>query len=162
MFDSMISLNTFNREYLKWMLDGIPDKELDSTFGEGSHSARWILVHLAIAVDYGFKQLDKKTVASKIWHRAYGPGSSPSSNAEIRPSKEELLKFIDEQYAKLCEAAVAFDGTKLNVPHQVKLLESMPIKTKADLVGHILTTHFSVHLGQLSAWRRMVGLPHLF
>ncbi len=162
MFESMISLNAFNREYLKWMLDGIPDKELDSTFGEGSHSARWILVHLAIAVDYGFKQLDMPTAASKIWHKAYGPGSKPASNAEIRPIKEKLLAFIDEQYLKLCEAALKADVAKLNVPHAVQLLESTPIKTKGDLVGHILTTHFSVHLGQLSSWRRMVGLPPLF
>jgi hypothetical protein len=29
--------------------------------------------------------------------------------------------------------------------------------TVGHLVGHLLTTHFATHLGQLSAWRRLAG-----
>jgi hypothetical protein len=29
----------------------------------------------------------------------------------------------------------------------------------ADFVAHLMTTHAASHLGQLSAWRRLRGLP---
>jgi uncharacterized damage-inducible protein DinB len=162
MFEALIPLNAFNRDYMKRLLHGIEDSELDSTFGEGSHSARWVLVHIAISVDYGFKQLDLPMVASKLWHKAYGPGSDASSNKDVRPPKEELLKFIDVHYAKLGEAALTADKLKMATDHLVPLLEQTPIKTRADLLAHVLTTHFASHLGQLSSWRRLMGLPPLF
>jgi len=144
------------------MIDAIADPELDSTFGPGSHSGRWILVHLAIAVDFGFMQLNMPFVAPKEWHAAYGPGSDPESNAKLRPSKAELLKFIDDNYIKLCIASLDADSAKLSVAHTVPLLYDTPVKTKGDLLVHILTTHFATHVGQLSSWRRMLGLPPLF
>lgn len=162
MFELLVPLNEFNRDYLKRLLHGIPDDQLDATFGEGSHSARWILVHLAIAVDYGFKQFDLPFAAPQEWHKLYGPGSEPFSDKNVRPTKDVLTKFIHEQYAKLCQVAVDSPGKSLEVPHAVPLLDGTPLKSRADLVGHILTTHFSTHLGQLSSWRRLVGLPPLF
>jgi uncharacterized damage-inducible protein DinB len=162
MNEPIVALNSFNRHYLHRMIDSIADPELDSTFGPGSHSARWILVHLAIAVDYGFKQLDMPFVAPKEWHVAYGPGSDPASNAKLRPTKAELLKFIDDNYIKLCIVSLDADSSKLSVAHTVPLLYDTPVKTKGDLLAHILTTHFATHVGQLSSWRRLLGLPPLF
>ena len=37
------------------------------------------------------------------------------------------------------------------------MLELLP--TAGDLLAHVLTTHATMHLGQLSAWRRLKGLP---
>jgi len=162
MFEPLIPLNAFNRDYLKRLLFGIPDHELDSTFGEGAHSARWILVHLAIAVDYGFMQLNLPTVAPKIWHQAYGPGSEPASSKDIRPEKDELVRFIDQNYEKLSLAALAGSATQLAIAHTVPLLADTPIKTRGDLLAHILATHFASHVGQLSSWRRLLGMPPLF
>jgi hypothetical protein len=31
-----------------------------------------------------------------------------------------------------------------------------------DVLAFLLTGHPGVHLGQLSSWRRMIGLPPLF
>jgi ATP-dependent RNA helicase RhlE len=35
----------------------------------------------------------------------------------------------------------------------------LPKDHKRHLLAHLITTHEAVHLGQLSAWRRMMGLP---
>ena len=162
MNESIVALNSFTLQYLHRMIDSISDPDLDSTFGAGSHSARWILAHLAIAVDYGFMQMEMPFLAPKEWHNAYGPGSEAESNAKIRPTKVELLKFIDDNYVKLCIVSLDADKSKLSVAHTVPLLYDTPIKSKGDLLNHILTTHFASHLGQLSSWRRLMGLPPLF
>jgi len=160
--EPVVALNSFNRHYLHRLIDAIPEPDLDSTFGAGSHSARWILAHLAISVDYGFKQLDMPLAAPKEWHAVYGPGSDPESHAKIRPSKAELLRFIDDNYLKLCIVSLDADKAKMLAAHTVPLLYDTPIKSKGELLCHILTTHFSSHVGQLSSWRRLVGLPPLF
>ena len=36
------------------------------------------------------------------------------------------------------------------------------LPTLKDVVAFLLTAHLGVHLGQLSSWRRMIGLPPLF
>jgi len=158
----VVTLNEFNRHYLHRLIDSIPDKELDATFGEGSHSARWILSHLAIAADYGFKQLGMPMQATVLWHKAYGPSSEGNTHATVRPSKTELLQFIDVQYSALCKATLEADDTKLVDPHAIPILAETPLKSKRDLLGHILGSHFATHVGQLSAWRRLIGLPPLF
>jgi uncharacterized damage-inducible protein DinB len=33
------------------------------------------------------------------------------------------------------------------------------LPTLGDILGHLMTTHPSLHLGQLSTWRRVIGLP---
>ena len=37
------------------------------------------------------------------------------------------------------------------------MAETLP--TLADLLSYLLSTHEAMHLGQLSAWRRQLGLP---
>jgi len=51
---------------------------------------------------------------------------------------------------------------EMTLVHEVDLLKATPLKTRGDLVGHILTTHFATHLGQLSSLRRHFGRPPLF
>jgi hypothetical protein len=36
------------------------------------------------------------------------------------------------------------------------------LPTAREAVAFLLTAHLADHLGQLSAWRRMIGLPPLF
>jgi hypothetical protein len=36
------------------------------------------------------------------------------------------------------------------------------LPTLKDGVANLLTGHLGVHLGQLSTWRQMIGLPPLF
>jgi uncharacterized damage-inducible protein DinB len=162
MFESEITLNEFNRHYLNVLLTDIPDDELDWQPHSGLHSVRWILAHLAIAVDYGFAQLGQPFVCPAEWHQAYGPGSQAGSSGDLRPSRDELLRVIHGGYAGLCEAARAATSDVTSVRHEVGLLSNTPLQTKGDVIAHILATHFAVHLGQLSTLRRLAGRPLLF
>ena len=56
MFEREVTLNEFNRFYLRNLLAELPKSSLDDVAFEGAHSLRWILAHLAIAADYGILQ----------------------------------------------------------------------------------------------------------
>jgi len=47
-------------------------------------------------------------------------------------------------------------------PQNSDFFKGSPIKTIGDVVGHLLTTHFAFHLGQISSWRRLEGQPYIF
>lgn len=162
MFQQLITLNEFNRGYLNRLLADMPPERFDDQLADGLHSVRWILAHLAIVADYGLKQLDLPFVCPMTWHVAYGPSSQAGTSDRVKPTLEELLSTIEHGYSTLCNALRSIDDERLAVPHEVELLKNTALKTKADLVSHILATHFATHLGQLSTLRRLMGLPALF
>jgi hypothetical protein len=48
----------------------------------------------------------------------------------------------------------------MSEPHTLELrFLKGPLPTVGDLLAHLMTTHEAAHLGQLSAWRRLLGLP---
>lgn len=161
MFSYEIGLNKFNRGYLDSLLKDLADDELDTQPHAELHSARWILVHLAISSDYAFKMIELPSLCSKAWHKAYGPASQPGTDGTVKPTRAELLAAINDGYTKLCHALPTVSVEHLSVPHGLALLEGTLLKTRGDLVCHILTTHFAMHLGQLSVNRRMLGRPPL-
>ena len=161
LFERELTLNRFLRQYLDSLTAGLQESELDQQAGVG-HSARWILVHLAIAVDYGLMQFGAAGVCPKSWHAAYGPGSAAGSHDSIRPTLSEIQQTMNDGWAKLEVCCQEADLAKTQVLHDLDLLKHTPLKTKGDLAAHILTTHMATHIGQLSFWRRLSGKPHLF
>ena len=162
MFTCEIFLNKFNRAYLNNLLKDFPDDQLDFQPHPELHSARWILAHLAIVSDYAAKMMDLPSLCPRTWHVAYGPASKPGTSDRVNPTKPELLAAIDEGYSRVCFSLPTVSAEHLSVPHGVALLDGTLLKTRGDLVCHILTTHFALHLGQLSTNRRMLGRPPLF
>jgi uncharacterized damage-inducible protein DinB len=161
-FESESTLNSFLLGYLKNQVADLEESQLDLTPVSGFHSVRWILCHLAIAADMGVVLLGGEKQCPSAWHVAYGPGSSGVTHDKIKPTKGELLAKIDELNATLCSLANSADEAFLRQPHQLHLLKATPLQTQGDLISHLLTTHFATHIGQLSALRRQMGLPHLF
>ncbi len=45
----------------------------------------------------------------------------------------------------------------LDAPHAIELLKTTVLKTNGDVLAHLMTTHESFHLAQLSACRRKAG-----
>jgi hypothetical protein len=144
---SEATLNVFLRQYLKMITNDLDERHLDAIVINGFHSPRWILCHLAIAGDMGLRMLGKDRHCPKTWAVAYGP---------------ELLSKISDIYTELASAVQSAPSELLEQPHSLELLKSSALQTNGHLISHLLTTHFAVHLGQLSTIRRQIGLPHLF
>lgn len=94
------------------------------------------------------------------WKELFGMGAKPSSDRAQYPAKAELLKAFEESHAHLGEAAAKATPEALAQPGPE------PMRARFPTVGHLMlglmTAHFATHLGQLSAWRRAMGLPSVF
>jgi uncharacterized damage-inducible protein DinB len=161
-FESEAVLNAFLLNYLRQSLADLPEEKLDEVPIADLHSLRWILTHLAIVADMGLVLLGKAKECPGAWHAAYGPKSTGRTHEKIRPTRIELTEKIDSLYPKVVEAAKSASAELLDQQHPLELLRSTTIQTNRHLMAHLLTTHFAIHLGQLSAIRRQMGFPHLF
>jgi uncharacterized damage-inducible protein DinB len=155
-------LNQFTRQYLSMLVDGLTEEQLDLVPIEGFHSARWLLSHIATTGDLGLRLLGLPTKCPRTWHVAYAPGTDGVTHPQVKPTQQELLEKITEIYGQLAQGLNDAAPELLGEPHGLALLQRTAIQTKGQLISHLLTTHIAVHLGQLSAMRRQMGLPHLF
>jgi uncharacterized damage-inducible protein DinB len=162
MFDNEIALNTFLLKYTRMSVADLVEEQFDSVPISGLHSPRWILAHLAICADMALVMLGKTKQCPAAWHVAYGPKSAGTTHEKIRPQTGELLDAINRLYPEVGVAASQASLEFLEQSHSLDLLKGTSIQTNSHLLSHLLTTHYAVHLGQLSAIRRQMGLAYLF
>ena len=119
--------------------------------------AAWVLGHLPTACDFGLSLMGEKGVCPEGWDKLFGMSSKPQNDRKLYPSKAELLKLIEAGYKRIVDVFKAFPATKLANPMSADLQKIWP--TVGDALVFLLTAHDATHLGQLSAWRRALGLP---
>jgi hypothetical protein len=159
-FDRETVLARFVAGYARALVADLDDAALADPPATGANHPAWILGHLAIATDYARQMLGLPPACPEAWHARFGPGSTAEPDRALYPAKSELLGALEAGIAGVLEHLPQADPAALARPHGVPiafLRDAFP--TRADLLAHLLTTHPAVHLGQLSLWRRLRGLP---
>jgi hypothetical protein len=161
MLREAIHVNQFLVGFGQRLLSEIPDERMTEQPLPGVNHPAWILGHLALTADGVGEILGGKRTLPAEWSTLFGQGSQPSSVRSGYPSKSELLRAFEECHHRLREQAAAAGPEVLaQPPTNPRAREVFP--TLKELATFILTGHVGVHLGQLSAWRRMIGLPPTF
>jgi len=159
-FDTEVTLFRFLKNAFDATVADIPDDRIFERAPGGGHPPAWILGHLAICGELGEK-LCGGDLQHPRWLVLFGPGSSDDITTGDY-SVGEFSQMITDSYERFIGLAQQADAAHLSLPHGVELLDGSPVATIHDLVAHLLSTHFSFHLAQLSGWRRAAGHPHLF
>lgn len=163
MFERESTLSTFALAYCERLTADLDESRLGAIPAEGLKPPVWVLGHLAIVGDLGRKLFGASMVCPQAWHTQFAPGSDATALPDPLPSKAELVSAIDSGYREIQRLAQAADPQTMAAPNPLPmpfLQQNLP--TVGDLVAHLLTTHMAVHLGQLSTWRRVAGLPEVF
>lgn len=161
MFDSEIHINRFLVGYCRMLMGELTDEQMTLQPLPGVNHPAWILGHLAFSADLIVFRLGGQKAFDEAWAKQFGPGSQMTANRADYPAKKLLLATVEKQFEiarTLAESAMAEQCAQPNP--NVRLKEALP--TVRDAVAFLLTGHLGVHLGQLSSWRRMIGLPPMF
>lgn len=134
-----------------------PDLVAQPVGGVTLNHPAWILGHLGAYGPVLAAILLDEDFADPADHPC-GRGTTPSPNRHDYPSRDDLLRaFIDGYDSALDALAVATPD---------RLAEPPPIDRWAarfPTIGHLpvqfIIRHNSIHLGQLSAWRRAMNRP---
>ncbi len=161
MFDSDIKVNLLLIQYLRMQVAEIADERMAEQPLAGVNHPAWILGHLAYSADGGRALLGAEKRLPASWTTLYGPGSKCSALRGDYPAKDDLVNAVCDGFERLREAAATATSEQLSRPStNPRMKDALP--ALKDGVAFLLTGHLGVHLGQLSTWRRMIGLPHLF
>lgn len=158
MIDLLRSRFAFQLSYIKELVADIPESRFAEQPAPGMNSPAWLLGHLCWAAEFVPTMLGRTPTLDDAWTERFGAWSRPSTDATLYPPKGELIAALVAAHARVEEALPLATAERLaaELPDPV-FRKQLP--TIGDGVVHIMTTHEAVHAGQLSAWRRIVGLP---
>ena len=161
MLDSEIKINRFLIQYCRMLLEDVPEERMAEQPLPGVNHPAWILGHLAYSANAAVGLLGGEKTLPRKWIVQFGPGSKLSGSREDYPASGELLQAIEQGFARAHELASVASPEQLSQPNPNARL-AQALRTVGDAVGFLFTGHMGVHLGQLSSWRRMIGLAALF
>ena len=79
-------------------------------------------------------------------------------DAKIYPAQDEVTKFFFDGYRAAAESLRAADDQVLQQPNPSEGRMSEMFPTIGSVLTFYAGGHLMMHLGQMSAWRRMMGL----
>jgi hypothetical protein len=116
----------------------------------------WTLAHLALYNDVIAKMLGRIQFEDPKEH-PFGMKSSPQSDAKVYPPRAQAIEAYERSHATAERALVECDAGIF--AQDVPLARWRPLHpTIADMTIMLMAKHETLHLGQLSAWRRAMGL----
>lgn len=158
MLDRECLLNAWVLDYTRKLAAGVTEEHLTDQPAAGMNTPLWIFGHLAVASDYALMFLGGSRDCPKEWHKAFGPGSDPAAVPPPHPTLAEMLSAFEANHKRVVAALKTVTEEQLAKPNPFEPTKAA-FPTVGDMLGHLLTTHPMLHLGQLSAWRRLRGLP---
>ena len=154
--EAILAAFRFTLGYAEKLAADLSDGELTTLPHPGMNHAAWIMGHVALGSDFVALLLGQATITDNVWMAKFGPGSTPVSDRSAYPSKNELLATMRSTHAKAIELLSQATADQLDSPNETPFFPT-EFPTVGAIITHLMTTHAALHLGQLSAWRRVLG-----
>lgn len=117
----------------------------------------WILSHLTGYAPIGACLASRRPFADPLEHR-YGQKSKVSNDPAEYPARDALIAEYIRSHDECQSALEAADDAVFLEPNPLERWRAVHPRV-GDMLVTLLVKHESGHLGQLSAWRRAMGLP---
>ena len=150
----------FSTFYALGLAEDIPEDRWGETTIPNSNHPAFNYAHLAVYPNRVLHMLGREdlVVDGPVDPETVGSGSECLSDASKYPTKDEILPYFTERYetvAAVIEGMSAEDLAAEN-PMEGRFRESFP--TVGSAVAFMMNNHIMMHAGQVSAWRRSIGL----
>ena len=149
----------------RYSLDFVADQVADVTEpdmaaqpdGAANHPS-WIIGHLTFACQMLGGVVGLSDWLPNDWAKRFGPGSTAVANGKFYLPKREALAQLYSAGIRLSAAVTALDEPQLDAPFPDEAyIEVFP--TVRHALTQVLVGHTAFHVGQLSVWRKAMGLP---
>lgn len=145
-----------NGGYARQLVGGLSADQMTAMPGEGINHPAWVLSHLNAYHPVLLALLTGGTPDDPKEHQ-FGMQSSPVADASVYAPKEELIETFERGHAEIAAALEQADEATLTRPMPVERWREKFPRAGSPL-GYLMLGHESHHLGQISAWRRAMGL----
>lgn len=147
-----------NLDYARRLTADLSAKQWTLQPAPHTNHAAWVIGHLAGTSDFTAGLLDGKSPSlPESWNATYGQTSQPTADASLYADGKTLLATLTKAHERLTQAFLSADEATLNQPISIERMKPK-FPTNVSFVIFAMLNHESIHLGQLSAWRRVQGL----
>lgn len=146
-----------NRSYGGKLVGDVPDDQMVFQPAPGMNHPAWVLCHLN-AYHPVIVCLAQGRLFDDPKDHPFGMKSKPVSDASAYPSRSQLVEVFERGHDQVTAALRSCKPDKLAGPVPLERWQSVMPSIGAAL-AYLMLLHESAHLGQLSAWRRVQGLP---
>jgi hypothetical protein len=148
----------YNLDYARRLVADVPDEKMAYQPAPKTNHAIWCVGHLIGGCDFAGSLMGLSPSLPKAWEPLFGWNAAPQPERSAYPSKAEVLQALEAAHAKIADAFAKFPLDKWADPFPIEQFRKN-LPTVGDALVMLLTSHEATHLGQLSAWRRVQGMP---
>lgn len=92
------------------------------------------------------------------WAKRFGPGSAPVADVNLYETKDAALEILCDARERIAQAINQLSDSHLDEPFpDESYLDIFP--TVRHALTQVLVGHTANHIGQVSVWRKAMGLP---
>ena len=116
----------------------------------------WVFSHLGVYIPVIEAIIRNEPFEDPKGHQ-FGMNSKPMSDASVYASKEQLAADFDAGHGRVAELLQEVGDQVFD--YKINLARWEPVMPTASVaLPYLMLNHENVHLGQISAWRRIQGL----
>ena len=151
----------YSFDYLREQVGDVPAGAdmVQQPNGIANHPA-WVIGHLVHACQMLGGAIGVSPWLPHDWAKRYGTGSSPVAEVGVYETKEQLLASLRDAQLRLARAVAQLDDAQLDAAFPDPSLHDV-FPTVRHALTQVLVAHAAFHVGQVSIWRRAMGLPRM-
>ncbi len=118
----------------------------------------WVIGHLTVTCQLLGGAIGMPEWLPSDWPKRFGTGSVPLADASLYETKDNALAMLGDAQARIHQAAERLDDAHLDAPFPDESYREV-FPTIRHALTQVLVGHTANHVGQVSVWRRAMGLP---
>lgn len=157
MISEILNSYELSLQFLRHLVEDLDDGQMVRQPENVPNHPAWIIGHLVHSCEQIGGEIGIPPWLPADWGDRFGTDSTPVADLTAYPAKEALLRALDDGHQRIAEALKGIGEAGLAEPlPDVRFRHRLP--TIGHAVLHILASHTALHLGQLTVWRRTMGL----
>ncbi len=147
----------FNRDYANKLVADLSDEQMVAQPQPGMNHPAWTLSHLNAYHPVILGLLRGEKPEDPLNH-PFGQKSKPVADVSAYPNKAALIAAFNEGHDQIAAYLRQEGEAVVSRPMTIERWQGR-WDVVGKCLGYLMLYHESTHLGQLSAWRRVQGLP---
>jgi hypothetical protein len=120
----------------------------------------WVIGHLTLSCELLGEVIGLPAWLPERWAERFGPGSVPVADVGAYETKENALAILRDAQVRITQAIERLEATQLDAPFPQESLRDV-FPTVRHALTHVMLAYTAHHIGQITVWRRIVGLPRM-
>jgi hypothetical protein len=150
----------YGLDYLREQVDDVPPADMVAQPGGIVNHPMWTLGHIAHSCELLGGVVGVEPWLPPEWARWFATGSQPVADVDAYPRKAEVLEVLVDAQARLTRAVEALSDAQLDQPFPEASYRPV-FPTMQHVLTQVMVGHMAYHVGQVSVWRKAMGLPRM-